>query len=286
MIPVFGSPLQDMISSFGEVTWEKYWSEFRMSGALMSSLVVMAIIAIFAIIIGIQARRQDPMKPTRGPLALAEIGVSKLQEWTRETMGGREPGNWPGYFCCLFVYLFMAFTWSLTGFPSIIDSLVFPLTLSIVMFILIQFTAVRYQKWRYFHRYIEPVFVFLPINLITMWSPIISTTLRMFGNALAGSVVISLTNWALKNVSVQIFSSWAASYMASTGGTRLLDTPAAIWLSPALLAVLNLYFGLFSGFIQTLVFSSLNACWIAAEMPEPDPMGTERQVTRPDGSKA
>lgn len=281
-----GNPLQDMIESFKKITWQDYWANFRMSGTLLSSLLVMAIIMILAMIVGIQAKRQDPMKPSRGLLAFAEMGVDKLQNWTRAMMGGREPGNWPAYFLCLTVYLFMAFTWSLTGLPSIIDTLIFPLSLSVVMFILIHATAVRYQKWKYFHRYIEPIPIFLPINLITMWTPIISTALRMFGNALSGSVVIGLLNWALKNVSISIFSEWASSYMAATGGARLLDTPAAIWLSPLPIGVLNLYFGLFSGFIQTLVFASLNACWITAEMPEANAMGTERQVTRPGPSKA
>ena len=119
-----------------------------------------------------------------------------------------------------------------------------------------------------------------------MWTPIISTALRMFGNALSGSVIIGLLNWALKNISVSLFSSWAQAYIAATGGVRLLDTPAAIWLSPLPMGIINLYFGLFSGFIQTLVFASLNACWISAEMPESDPMGVERQVTRPDEAKA
>jgi hypothetical protein len=35
--------------------------------------------------------------------------------------------------------------------------------------------------------------------------------------------------------------------------------------------VFNSYFSLFSGFIQTLVFSSLSAIWISQEMPEPEP---------------
>ena len=92
----------------------------------------------------------------------------------------------------------------------------------------------------------------------------------MFGNCLAGSVVIGLVNWGFKNLSFNIFS-----FM---GGD--INGPAGIWLGPAPIAVLNLYFALFSGYIQTLVFASLSAVWIGQEMPEDDPMGTDRQVTR------
>ena len=279
---VLGDPLSDTIASFQDST-------FRLSGPTLSSLVVMFIVAVLAIIAGTQARFHDPMKHSKGLLGLAETFFSWIQDWTRNIMG-REPGNWPGYFFCLFIYLFLAFIWSITGFPSIIDTWVLPLALSVVMFTLIQFTALRYQKFGYFHRYIEPIPLFLPINLVTMWTPIISTSLRMFGNCIAGSVVIGLVNWALKNVSINVFSGWAASYAANplypiNAKTGVLDNPAAIVFSPVVIAVLNLYFALFSGYIQTLVFASLNGVWISAEIPEDRVMGVTAQATRSQGNK-
>lgn len=273
MIPLFSAdPVSDMISGFQDPT-------FRISGPLISSVSVMAIVLVLAIIVGIQAHFHDPLKPARGPLGLAEGFVAYLEDWAAGIMG-KDPGNFVGYFFCLFTYLFLAFIWSITGFPSIIDTLVMPLALSIVMFVLIQAMGLKHSKWKYFHRYVEPVAFFLPVNLITMWTPIISTTLRMFGNALAGSTIIGLVNWALKNVSVMLFSSLASGY------ANPLDSPAAIFLSPIVIGVLNLYFALFSGYIQTLVFASLNAVWIGAELPEKDPMGTLIQVTRPTEDKA
>lgn len=265
-------PVGDMIASFQNPT-------FRLSGATISSLIVMGIVLILVIIVGIQARHHDPMKPERGLLLVATGFYEWLENWTESIMG-RKPRNWPGYFFGLFIYLFLAFIWSITGLPSIIDTLVIPLTLSTVMFILIQATGIRYQKWRYFHRYVEPISIFLPINLVTMWTPIISTSLRMFGNALSGSVVIGLLNWALKNVSVMVFSGLAAGY------ANPLDSPAAIFFGSIPIGILNLYFALFSGYVQTLVFASLNGVWIGAELPEDDPMGMLRQATRPVGDEA
>ena len=259
-------PLGDTIQGFQDPT-------FRFSGALLSSLTIMLIVAVLAIVVGILARHHDPMKPSKGLLGLAEHFVSYLEGWSKDIMG-HEPGNWPGYFVCLFVYLFLAFTWSITGFPSVIDNLVMPLALSVVMFVLIQFTAIKNQKLGYFHRYIEPVPIFLPVNLITMWTPIISTTLRMFGNCLAGSVIIGLVNWALKNVSAMVFSGWAGQFADP------LNSPAAIWFGMIPIGILNLYFGLFSAYIQTLVFASLNGVWIGTEMPEDRAMGIASQATR------
>lgn len=251
----------DAISEMMDGFWD-----FDISGSVISSLTVMLIVALLAIVVGIKAHFADPLEKPHGILLIAEIFYVRVKNWADSIMG-RDSGDWPGYFLCLFVYLFLSFTWSLTGFPSVIDYLIIPFTLSLVMFILIQVTALRYQRLSYFHRYIEPIPIWLPINLITMWSPIISTSLRMFGNALSGSVVIGLVNWALKNASLALFS-----FMGDAG---------QIVLGPLVIAVLNLYFGLFSGYVQTLVFCSLNAVWFSQEMPE-QLMGVEAQATRGD----
>ena len=269
MIRLFADPLNDMVERFANTDW----AHPSISGPVISSLIIMGIVDILFIIVGIMARVHDPLKPSKGLLLLAETFYAKIQDWTRGIMG-KEPRNWPGYFMCLFTYLFLAFIWSITGLPSTIDYLVIPFTLSLVMFVLIQATGIRYSKWKYFHRYIEPVPVWLPINLITMWTPIISTTLRMFGNCIAGSVIIGLVNWAMKNVSASLFS-------FAGGG---VDGLAGIWMSSLPIAILNLYFALFSGYIQTLVFASLSAVWIGQEIPDDNPMGIERQATR--GNKA
>ena len=99
-----------------------------------------------------------------------------------------------------------------------------------------------------------------------MWTPIISTSLRMFGNCLSGSVVLGILSWALRKASLAIFG-----FMGSWG---------QVFLAPIPLAILNLYFSLFSGFIQTLVFASLNAVWISQEMPDEEAMGVLSQASR------
>lgn len=266
---VQASVIDEMIETF-----TTGWSKFTVSGGVISSLIVMSLVAIFAIVVGIQAKLSDPLKAPKGPLKAAEMFVEWLEKWVVDTMGIAPGSNWAGYFMGLFSYLFVSFIWGITGMHSIIDVMLIPLSLAIVMFILIQATGLRYQHGRYFHRYIEPLVIWLPINLITMWSPIISTTLRMFGNCIAGSIILTLVDWALQGVSMQIFSS-----MGDWG---------RVWLSPIPIAVLNLYFSLFSGYIQTLVFCSLNAAWIGQEIPQAEPMGKESQVVRADavGNKA
>jgi F-type H+-transporting ATPase subunit a len=236
----------------------KMW-DLDFDDAMFSSLIVMALVLILAIILGIRVRiaykKKEYLNRPKGFLNLGEMYYDICHNFVLKQMGPQNE-KFTGYFMCLFAYLFLAFIWSITGLPSIIDWLAGPLSLSIIMFTLIQFTAIRYQHWHYFHRYIEPFAVFFPINLLTMWTPIISTCMRMFGNCLSGTIIIGLVQWALSKASTAIFSA------VSTAGWT------SIFLAPIPMGILNLYFSLFSGFVQTLVFATLTALWIAQEVPE------------------
>ena len=112
------------------------------------------------------------------------------------------------------------------------------------------------NKWKYFKRYIEPIPILLPINLLSMWAPLLSLSLRLFGNALAGFTLMSIIYYALGNLSTLIFGMFIPSGWAS------------IILPPFITPVLHLYFDVFSGVIQTLIFVMLTMIFIAQEDPE------------------
>jgi F-type H+-transporting ATPase subunit a len=241
---------------------EHMW-DWSFDGPLYSSLMVMLIILILAIILGTKARiglkKKTYLQRPRGILLVGEIYYDTVDDFVGNSMGFTRR-SYTGYFMCLFAYLFLAFIWGITGFPSVIDWLAAPLTLSIIMFVLIQYNAIKTNHWFYFHRFIEPFAVFLPINLLTMWTPILSTAMRMFGNALSGTIIIGLVQWALSKASTSLIA--LISSGAAAGGWT------AIFLAPIPMGVLNIYFSLFSGFVQTLVFATLSALWIAQEMPD------------------
>lgn len=251
--------------------------DWNMDGPMYSSLIVMAIILCLAIFVGIRAKiayaRKDYLKRPKGIVMYAEWFEEFCERFVHDNMGETGFEGWTAYFMALFAYLFVAFIWGLTGMPSIIDWLAAPLSLSIIMFVLIQFTAIRYQHFHYFHRYIEPFAVFLPVNLITMWSPIISTAMRLFGNCLSGTIIIGLVQWALGKLSGNLFGSMTV--LAMNNYVPFWDVSQSyvwtqIFLAPIPMGILNLYFSLFSGGVQTLVFATLNALWISAEKPDPE----------------
>ena len=160
---------------------------------LVSSLFVMAILAVIGIVVGIRARialkRKEYLQKPKGIMFFAELYYNMCNNFASSNMGETHV-SWGGYFWTLFAYLFIGFNISLFGLPSLVDWLACPLCLAIIMFAIIQFQGLKYSKLGYFHRYVEPIFVFLPVNLITMWAPIVSTTMRTSGSAITDSASV------------------------------------------------------------------------------------------------
>lgn len=228
-------------------------------GALFSSGCVLLILLILAIIINIKARHVDPLKKPKGILFLFESLVKMFDNLCEDIMG-RHFDGFGGFMLGLAAYLFLAFIFGLTGLPAPVTNLSVPLSLGLTTFLLIHFTAIRTNKWKYFKRYIDPipkVPLFLPINLLSMWSPLISISFRLFGNAIAGWVLMSLVYYALENISILIFS------FLPTG-------VGSLFIAPFIAPILHLYFDLFSGFIQTTVFCMLSMMLIGQEGPDDD----------------
>ena len=112
---------------------------------------------------------------------------------------------------------------------------------------------------KYFKRYVEPLPFFLPINLISMWAPLLSLTMRLFGNALAGWTLMTLLYSAFNNIG-NVVIEFAANDAMHVGS----------FIAPFITPVLHAYFDLFSGLIQTVVFLFLSMIFISNEGPEDD----------------
>lgn len=229
----------------------------ELAGGVVSSLIVILIMIILSIYIGIRAHFQDPLKRPKGILLLAEVGTNFFEGMAEGLLGSRFK-SFGGYLMAIGVYMFIAFIFGLTGLPSPITYMAIPLSLGLSTFMLIHATAMRYNKWRYFKRYVEPVPLFLPINLVSMWAPLLSLTLRIFGNALSGFVIMTIIYSGLEGLSASIFSALEAS----------MGEWNQVFIAPLITWILHLYFDIWSGFIQTTVFLSLTTIYIGQEIPE------------------
>lgn len=231
------------------LTWD-------IAGEVLSSLIVMGIIIVFYVILGLLASHHDPLKKPKGLLLIGEILVNFFDRLVEDMMGVKFKGM-GGFILAIASYLFISFIFGLTGLPSPITYFGVPLSLALVTFVMIHVTSIRFTKWKYFKRYVDPIPVFLPVNLLSMWAPLLSLSLRLFGNALSGWVIMALVYGGISSL-----EALAISWVSSGADTTFS------FIAPLITPVLHAYFDLFSGLIQTTVFLFLTMIFIAQEAPE------------------
>ncbi len=232
------------------------WGETTYSGEMIMSFVVMGIVALFCVLIWFMFRKKDPTKKDKNKfITLICAFVELLDNQVIEIMGKRWR-KFAGYIMALAMYIFFCFIIGLTGLPNPLTELAVPLSLGLITFVMIHATAIKTNKWGYFKRYVDPIAVFLPINLLSMWAPLLSITLRLFGNALVGYCLMTLVYFYLQQLSAAIFA------FISVPGLN------SVIVAPFITPWLHLYFDLFSGLIQTLVFCVLTMIWVSQEGPQ------------------
>lgn len=240
----------------------------------ITSVIVMLAILAFSIFIYFKVKKFDPLEKPKGFMHVCEVVVEFADNQVEKLMGKpfREYG---GYIIAVGLFVFFGFffgmigipnffqvgaSWYLEPLPNPFTNLAIPLSIALITFFLTHFTAIKYKKWRYFERYIEPIPLFLPINLITMWSNVLSLTLRLFGNALAGYCVITLIYVGL--------------------GTALppAGSLTGLAITPVIAPLAHLYFDIFDGAIQLAVFTMLTMISISGEYVSAEDLVNEKRM--------
>ena len=182
-------------------------------------------------------------------LWMGEEIVGGISSFIRNIMGKRF-SPLIGYFIALVMYLPLAFLIGLLGFPTPVSVYSVTFSIALVTFIMIHATAIKYQKWGYFGRFVAPFWPFLPVNLLATFAPLISLSYRLLGNALSGMIILSLVYWTTENLT-----------------NLLLGVPGLNLIGPLITPFLHAYFDVFGAMIQTLVFVFLTALFVAQEAP-------------------
>lgn len=218
-----------------------------------SSLIVVIVLSILIIFMGRTIRKADPLKPTKGLAFIGEYLVSFVDGFVDNNIGKKYDKLKP-YFITLILLIPSYFMVGLLGLPSPMTNYSVPLSFALITFILIHLNSIRFTKWKYFKRFVEPfpkVPVFLPVNIISMFAPLISLSFRMFGNALLGMIIMNMVYWVTQILTESIFK-----------------IPGLNIFGPIVAPVLHAYFDIFSAVIQTMVFVYLTMFFIKGEEPE------------------
>ena len=242
-----------------------------------------------------------------GKQVLVEKGIGMMHGMVVETMGAHN-AHWTPFIIVLFLSSICGSLIGMTGFlRSTTADLSTTLTWSIMVSVLIWYNNIKNNGFvGWLKGFAEPVVVMTPMNIISEIAQPVSMAFRHFGNVAGGGVITSILYTALATLSALILNLIAASgiavgivlLVAGAGllllgmkkgklGLKILCILCGVLGLLGLLqalgilsnipifqfgipAVLSIYFDVFSGFVQALVFSLLSMVYIASACPAPE----------------
>ena len=206
-----------------------------------SILIISTILCSVMIYMGRCIKKMDPSEKPSGFANLGIILVTTIDNLTAENMGKQFKQHFGPYIGSIAVYLFIANIIGLFGLPAPTANYSVTLSLALISWLIIMGVSIKYSTVKgYLKGLLEPFFLMLPINIFGEIAPLVSMSLRLFGNILVGGVMMTI---------VYTFCGLASSLIPVIGNFNIVGVIVA--------PVLHAYFDLFAGFIQMFIFISL-----------------------------
>ena len=242
-----------------------------------------------------------------GKQVLVEKGVKILYDMVCDTMGKHNAHYLP-LIGTIFLSSICSSLIGMTGFlRSATADLSVPLVWALIVTGIIWHNNIKYNGFvGWLKGFTEPIVVMTPMNIISEIAQPVSMAFRHFGNVAGGGVITSILYTALSTASSLALNAIASSGIAVAivllvvgaaliflwtkkkkmaalifgiimavlgifGGLQALGILSGVPVFAfGIPAVLSVYFDLFSGFVQALVFSLLSMVYIAGSCPEPE----------------
>ena len=241
-----------------------------------------------------------------GKQVLVEKGIMLLYEMTEQSMGKHNAPTWFPFICTIFLSSLFGSLIGLTGFlRSTTADVSTTLTWAVMVTVIIWYNNISNNGFvGWLKGFTEPVAVMTPMNLVSEIAQPVSMAFRHFGNVAGGGVITSILYTALSLISGIILNLIAGSGIAISIVLAVVGLGLILWgrknaktglfifgivcaalafvgaleatglvagipiFALGIPAVLSLYFDLFSGFVQALVFSLLSMVYISGSLPE------------------
>lgn len=247
MIEVTGPRILFSFSFFGLF-------DVTITETVLSSFLVMLTLVILSICLG----RNLKKRPGRRQVLVEKV-VQMLYNMVRDTMGEHNLRFAP-YIGALFCSSLLGTLISMLGFfRSATADISTTITWALLTSVLVWFYSIKNNGFfGWLKGFTEPIVVMTPMNIVSEIAQPVSMAFRHFGNVAGGSVLTMLIYNALAAASALILG-WIPNAFISSIPILQVGIPA----------VLSLYFDLFSGFIQALVFSMLTMVYVGAACPPP-----------------
>lgn len=182
---------------------------------------------------GKKFKNADPTKAPKGVVLVFEQLVSLMTGVISGNLN-KKTWNYLPYLGTIMAMMVISNLAGLIGLQAPTSNLTLDITLVICMFLLIHGTDIKLHGIKgKFKSWCEPVPFLLPLNIIGDFAFPVSLTLRLFGNMLGGTIIVTLLYMLVKGI-------WPFSFLMYAA------TP-----------FLHMYFDIFTAFMQTYIFFML-----------------------------
>lgn len=217
-------------------------TEVWITETVVNTWIIMAALILIALILRIKMKNYK-YKP-EGSQNVIELIIEYMDSFVKSAMTEKYAyfGNW---FFGVFALILVSNLSGLLGFRPPTADLCTTAAITLTTFFLIHFMGIKTARGGYFKSYFEPVPFLVPLNIISELATPISLSFRLFGNILGGMIIMSMVYMALGNLPsiLKIFN---------------IGVPAA----------LHMYFDVFAGCIQTVIFVMLSMTFIKDKIPD------------------
>ncbi|NLY63089.1 MAG: F0F1 ATP synthase subunit A [Erysipelothrix sp.] len=225
---------------------------FEFNEVQLSIIVITLVLSFLIIFLG---KRVSKLSVTSNPKGFLQVGilyVEMINNVIVTNMGKKHGPKFSAYLGSVFIYMLLANTAGLFGLESPTSSLSVTLIFAIITWVLIQAANISTNGWKgYFKGFFDPFVPFVIPNVFGALAPLISLSMRLFGNVLSGGIIMSM---------LYAFTAGISAYIPLIGGFNVFGVVIA--------PVIHLYFDLFSGFLQAFVFMTLTTILISVEYSE------------------
>lgn len=243
------------------------WDPISLQPEILSIFLVFLILSGFIIFYSIKIRKMNPKEAPTGLTLMIYTVINYFKSLTVDMLGPKFVKCTP-YFLTLFIYIWGCNLISILGFENPTATTTVTFALGLITVIGTFAIGVRYQRSKYFLKYFFKFskidkttgkkktipYFFNPLGLMDNITPLLSISLRLWGNIFAGALILTL---------------FYTVSMALAGINPLENSGSPYMLIMGFIAApFHAFFDLLVGTIQAFVFTMLTMFYWGNEANE------------------
>lgn len=235
-----------MYDTFDGIVITVFGYHIELQQSIINWLILCILFSVFFIWAGKKFEKADVRKAPNGILLITEMVAGLCRSIIGDNLKDHTKKYLP-FLGTLIMMMAVSNLLGLLGLQPPTSNLSFNITLALMMFLLIQYNGIKKGGiGARLKELTEPMWLLTPLNVIGELALPISLSMRLFGNILAGSIIMLLVYTMM-------------SSFLPFGVLGYAATP-----------FLHAYFDVFSGLIQTYIFFTLASFFLSEQVVSED----------------